>query len=149
MKRIPAPALILGLAGLIPFLFGVITQIWPPMHLWAASTFGTAFVGPSLQLTYGLVICVFMSGVLWGFATRAEGQHAWIAYTLSVAPALWVFFMVSTRSQNGAENLMIGFTAIFLIDFLFYLWGLTPRWWMRLRFMLTAIVLGCLYVAQA
>lgn len=147
MNRIPFAPLVLGLAGLLPFLWGAATQLWDPLNIWSAAAFGPHFVGPSLQIQYGIVISCFMSGVLWGFATRANGPQAVAAYGLSVVPALWVFFMVSLSTVDRAHNLMIGFGAVLLIDILFHMWGLTPQWWLRLRLMLTAVVLGCLLVA--
>ena len=149
MIGIPRAPLLLGLAGLLPFVWGMLTQVWSPLHLWSATTLGPNFVGPSLQITYGIVISCFMSGVLWGFATRSSGTMMIAAYGLSVVPALWVFFMVSLRSTTQADNLMIGFGAVLMIDILFHNWGLTPTWWLRLRLVLTAIVIGCLYGASA
>ena len=32
------------------------------------------------------------------------------------------------------------------LDAMFQAWGLAPRWWLRLRVMLTVVVLGCLAI---
>jgi hypothetical protein len=85
-----------------------------------------------------------MSGVLWGFATRAEGREAAIAYTLSVIPALWVFLMVTDASANSIIYLAAGFIGLLFLDTIFSVWGLAPRWWLRLRIMLTIVVVACL-----
>lgn len=144
--RIPRPALLLGLAGLIPFLWSVATHLSPALAAAAGKWLSPMFLGAYVGLTYGTVILSFMSGVLWGFATRAAGRDAAIAYTLSVIPALWVFFMVTDASDTSAIFLAAGFVGLLLLDATFQAWGLAPRWWLRLRVMLTVVVLGCLAI---
>lgn len=147
MRSIPFAPPVLGLAGLLPFGWGVLTQFWPELGLWTAQTLSPRLAGPYVQLAYGTVILSFMSGVLWGFATRAEGSRAAAGYALSVIPALWAFFMVGSGPVTAAGNLMAGFVALLLLDWQFARWGLTPEWWMRLRVLLTTgVVLSLLPV---
>ena len=145
-QRIPRPALLLGLAGLIPFLWSATTTLSPALASWAGQMLSPMYLGAYVGLTYGTVILSFMSGVLWGFATKAEGREAAIAYTLSVIPALWAFFMVSDASDTSAIFLAAGFVGLLLLDATFQAWGLAPRWWLRLRVMLTVVVLACLAI---
>ena len=140
MNAIPRSALILGLAGLIPFLWGAITVVLPDLAIWGQKTFGGRFIGPYVQLFYGAVILSFMSGVLWGFATKATGQTATASYVLSVIPALWAFFMTGGGPTTAAVNLIVGFLGLLLLDWHFWRLGLAPAWWMHLRGLLTAIV---------
>jgi hypothetical protein len=144
--RIPAAPLILGLAGLIPFVWGVATYLHGPLANWGAATLGPRFVGPYVQLFYGSVILSFMSGVLWGFATKARSRQAATGYALSVIPALWAFFMTGGGPVSAGTNLIFGFAGLLILDYAFSLWGLTPPWWMRLRILLTSIVVACLAV---
>ena len=144
--RIPRPALLLGLAGLIPFIWSAATHLSPGLSAWAGQFLQPMFLGAYVGLTYGTVILSFMSGVLWGFATKAEGRPAAVAYTLSVIPALWAFFMVSDASDTSAIFLAAGFVGLLLLDATFQAWGLAPRWWLRLRVMLGVVVLGCLAI---
>lgn len=141
MNQIPRSALILGLAGLIPFLWGALTVTVPSIASWGQSTLGGRFIGPYVQLFYGAIILSFMSGVLWGFATKASGQMATASYVLSVIPALWAFFMTGGGPTAAAMNLMVGFLGLLLLDWHFWRLGLAPSWWMHLRGMLTAIVI--------
>jgi hypothetical protein len=145
-RRIPRSALVLGLAGLIPFLWSAATVLFPALAGWAGQWLMPLFLGPYVGLAYGTVILSFMSGVLWGFATRAEGREAAFAYTLSVIPALWVFFMVTDASANSVIYLAAGFVGLLFLDTIFSVWGLAPRWWLRLRVMLTVVVLACLAI---
>ena len=146
MQAIPRSALWLGLAGLIPFFWGALTVLRPDLGLWGAATFGPRFIGPYVQLFYGAVILSFMSGVLWGFATKASGAVAASGYALSVLPALWAFFMTGGGPVSAAINLMAGFVGLLLLDWMFWRQGLAPAWWMGLRILLTAIVVICLAV---
>ena len=72
--RIPRPALLLGLAGLIPFLWSAATHLSPDLSAWAGQVLSPMFLGSYVGLTWGTVILSFMSGVLWGFATKTEGK---------------------------------------------------------------------------
>lgn len=144
--RIPRPALILGLAGLVPFLWSAATHLSPALSSWAAQGLSPMFLGAYVGLTWGTVVLTFMSGVLWGFATKAEGREATVAYTLSVIPALWGFVMVSDASDISAIFLAAGFVGLLLLDAMFAAWGLAPRWWLRLRVMLTVVALACLAI---
>ncbi|CUH39224.1 hypothetical protein JSE7799_01947 [Jannaschia seosinensis] len=142
--RIPRSALLLGLAGLLPFFWGVVTMYSDAAAQLTLATIGPRFIGPYVGLFYGAVILSFMSGVLWGFATRTEGQVAATGYALSVLPALWAFFVTGGGPVSAAIGLMAGFAGVLLLDFMFWRQELAPRWWMKLRLILTAGVLVCL-----
>ncbi|SHI85487.1 DUF3429 domain-containing protein [Wenxinia saemankumensis] len=144
MTRIPLAPLLLGLAGLIPFAWGALTTLAPQIGLWSLEILGGRFTGPYVGLSYGQVILAFMSGVLWGFATKAEGARAAAGYALSVIPALWAFFMVGGGPVSAAVNLIAGFAGLLALDAAFSGWGLAPPWWMTLRVILTAGVALCL-----
>lgn len=135
---IPVAPLALGLAGLLPFLWGALTMVSEPLAAFASALLGPRFAGPYVQLSYGSVILSFMGGALWGFATRAEGTVAATGYALSVVPALWAFFFVGGGPVSAAVYLLTGFLGILGIDWLFWRQGLAPEWWMRLRLLLTA-----------
>ena len=142
--RIPAAPLLLGLAGLIPFLWGAATLISGELAGWGIQTLGPRFVGPFVLLNYGQIILAFMSGVLWGFATKSDGEQAAINYALSTLPALWVFFTVGAGPTSSGIYLIAGFVALLGLDVTFVRQGLAPDWWMRLRILLTTIVVACL-----
>lgn len=140
MKPIPAIPFFLGLAGLLPFLWGALSMVLPSLGVWGAETLGPRFVGPYVQLSYGTVILSFMSGVLWGFATRGEGSVAGTGYALSVLPALWAFFFVGGGPVSASIYLIAGFVGLLGLDWLFQKQGLAPGWWLPLRVLLTAVV---------
>lgn len=141
MTLIPRAALILGLAGLIPFLWGMVTVLNPDAANWGISTFGPRFIGPYVQLFYGAIILSFMSGVLWGFAAKATGHRETVGYILSVIPALWAFFMTGDGPVSAGINLIVGNVALLALDWHFWRNGLTPAWWMQFRILLTGLVI--------
>ncbi|MFN3605793.1 MAG: DUF3429 domain-containing protein [Cypionkella sp.] len=144
---IPRSALLLGLAGLIPFLWGVATVLSPDLRSAAGGWLGPMYMGSYVILTYGMVILSFMSGVLWGFATKAAGARAALGYALSVLPARWAFFAVNGAADVAGVNLFSWFVGLLILDYIFASKGLAPPWWMALRLMLTGVVLACLAVA--
>ncbi|MGR3494689.1 DUF3429 domain-containing protein [Citreimonas sp.] len=146
MQTIPRAALVLGLAGVLPFLWGALTVISDPLAMWSQGAFGARFTGPYVQLFYGAVILSFMSGVLWGFAARATGSRAAVGYALSVLPALWVFFTTGGGAEAAGTALIAGYIGLLVLDWQFWRWSLAPEWWMRLRVLLTALVVICLSV---
>jgi hypothetical protein len=146
-QAIPKAPLILGLSGLIPFIWGALSHASPDVMTWGASWVGAGLLGAAVQTTYGAVILSFMSGVLWGFATKAQGVTATACYVMSVLPALWVFYVMSSGVDPKISYLMAGFAGLFILDAIFYQLGLTPRWWLHLRGLLTTIVLLCLSVS--
>ena len=144
MTDSPRAPLLLGIAGLVPFLWGALTLVSDGAASFGLQAFGPRFTGPFVLLSYGTVILAFMSGVLWGFATRAEGQVAASGYALSVLPALWAFFFVGGGPVSAAIYLIVGFVGLLGLDWLFWKQGLAPHWWMKLRVMLTVVVVACL-----
>jgi hypothetical protein len=144
MAAIPRAALLLGLAGLLPFLWGVVTLYSEEAARLTLDLVGPRFTGPYVMLQYGTIILSFMSGVLWGFATRAEGAVAASGYALSVIPALWAFFFVGGGPTSAAMYLMTGFVGLLGLDWMFWRQGLAPPWWMHLRVLLTVVVVVCL-----
>ena len=142
--QIPTSPLWLGLAGVLPFVWGSISAWSPDIAKPITDWLGSGFVGRDLQLTYGAVILSFMSGVLWGFACKAPSQKAPLYFGLSVLPALWAAFLLASAAPMQFAALIGGFIALFGLDIMFFRHGLTPGWWLKLRALLTTLVLVCL-----
>ena len=146
MMNIPRSAMILGLAGVIPFGWGALTLLSDAAAQFGMDVLGPRFIGPYVQLSYGMVILSFMSGVLWGFATKAQGGQAATGYALSVVPALWAFFMTGGGPVSAGVNLIFGFLGLLVLDYAFWQWGRGPKWWMHCRVLLATLVVRCLSV---
>lgn len=138
MSRIPPPALWLGLAGLLPFLYG------------AAVALGLPAIAPALGAeavlrAYGAAILGFMGGCLWGFACAGGRAPRWDELGIAVVPGLWAF--ASAFHPAPLWSLLAGFVVLLAIDMIFVLRGLAPGWWMALRLPLTGGVVLCLGLA--
>jgi hypothetical protein len=144
ISKIPTGALILGLSGVTPFAWGAVTLISEEAFNFGIENFGARFVGPLIQLSYGVIILCFMSGVLWGFATKMDEKNGSLGYILSIVPALWAFLSMGRGPVSDTISLIVGFLAVLLIDKHFYLLKLTPLWWMNLRIPLTFLVISLL-----
>lgn len=143
MTTIPRPALLLGLAGLLPFLWAALGILIPAVSDAIVAALGPRFNAPFVLISYGTVILCFMSGVLWGFAVKSD---QFLPYLVSTLPALWAFFAIGGGERQATSAVLIGFLLVFLFDLQFAQWRLTPPWWLKLRALLTAIVVGCLAI---
>ena len=141
MKRIPNSALILGLAGLLPFFWGAVTSLDFIAEKLKLTGFSEEYIGSRINLIYGTIILAFMSGVLWGFAANVGDKRRTVGLILSILPALWAFFTFNSTLINPFISLLIGFLGVFAIDVRFYYWQLTPEWWLSLRSILTLFVI--------
>ena len=139
----PRGAAVFALLGLVPFLAAASLAQWQVN----SATLQGLMLDNWLLLHYATVILCFMSGVLWGFATRAEGTEAAIAYGLAVLPALFAAVALLPLHGYRIEALMAGFAGLLLLDFWFWNEGLAPLWWMRFRALLTIVVLASLAAA--
>jgi hypothetical protein len=125
---IPAPARILGLAGLIPFVAcALLVALSPESKADAAAAL----------LAYGAVVLSFLGGVRWGFAVVEGVSAGWNAYGLSTVPAAVAWIAVL---GGGPAGMIILALAIGL-------WGFAerayppafglPAWYTRFRAMLS------------
>jgi hypothetical protein len=142
--RVPPAALLLGAAGLLPFLWGAGTLLAPDWGEWSRAALGARWTGRPLLVAYGAAILAFMAGTIWGFASRAPDggrRQAWLL-GLSVLPAL-----VAAFAGWSVAALLLGFLGLLPLDRACARRGLAPGWWMRLRLPLTAGVVLCLLPA--
>lgn len=122
---IPRPALLLGLAGLIP-----------PAVLTAVALFELGLFAPSTPgfvRSYAAVILSFLGGSWWAFALRPE-RPSWLLLVLAVIPSLlgWAA-MFWFKPAEALFGLGIVLVASLLVDGMLVRRQLAPRWWMRLR----------------
>lgn len=149
MKRIPPSALVLGLAGLLPFLWGGATAVPLLLDYAPALPILPTLTGTALLAAYGTIILGFMAGVIWGFAARDGGPFMPAGLVLSVLPPLWIFFFSAQPDGTQLLALIAGFTGLLAIDHTCARRGLAPEWWMPLRLILTSVVVFCLAIGAA
>lgn len=132
-RPLPAPARLLGPAGLIPFA-GLAIGVWAG---WPAA-------GPALA-AYGATILAFLGAVHWGLALAAPGRAsarddaiAWGRLGLGVLPALIAWAALLLPLAAGLGLLACGILATALIETLAARAGLVPRPYLGLRWLLSA-----------
>ncbi len=147
MTRVPVPAILLGLAGLIPFAYGVVMIFAsagsaPTLGLFPSDATGGLFI---LE-RFGAAILGFMGGCLWGFASaRPEGPSLTLL-TASAVPAFIAFVAIRDTPALSCLWLAFGFVVLQAIDVVFHRTGVAPAYWLSLRLPLTAAVIASLLV---
>jgi hypothetical protein len=139
----PRLAILLGYAGLIPFISGAI-GIWITPPAWRTDVL-------TALLHYAAVILAFMGAIHWGLAMARERQDdaAHRQLGLSVLPALlgWLAISSGLSALLALALLISGFIGLYLADVHAVKLELAPRWYTALRKPLTAVVLISLLAA--
>ena len=131
-SSIPAPALALGLAGLIPVAASAIS-LWVPLPVLLPED------GLRLLIAYGAIILSFLGGIRWGTAIGPyDGGRQGREFGLSVLGSLAGLAAVFLPSLAGLTLLIAGFLLQALWDVTSAEAGRLPMWFGRLRMMLTA-----------
>ena len=143
MRNVPFIAILLGAAGLIPFLgcsFGALSQQgeWARLSLLGLSA-------------YGAIILSFLGAVHWGIALTAQEAPPSVQrarFALGVLPALigWAGLMVTFVGlpKTGLVVLALGIAFTTVIEGRAARAGLVPPGYMLLRWVLSVIVTVCL-----
>lgn len=142
-QTIPAAALLLGAAGVIPFA-GLALVI---------ALGGVGLLAPEqaervLRL-YAALILSFMGGAQWGLASARRPAPSARSLTVAVLPALFAWATFLIPSGPGLLALSGAFLALMLYDLWTVRRGEAPAWYGRLRIGLTLAVVGSLQVALA
>ena len=144
MRTLPLLAILLGAAGLLPFI---------GTSLGALSLDSEGVRLSLLALSaYGAVILSFLGGVHWGLGLAAgPGQSARTQrarFSLGVVPALigWVALLVTYVGlpKAGLLILVAGFVATTVGEARATRAGLMPAAYMGLRWVLSLVVIVCL-----
>jgi hypothetical protein len=138
---VPAkPFLVLGIAGLAPFVAcaAVFATGTSDFALWALHLF----------LGYGAVILTFVGALHFGLALVPGGDRsprdAWVAAGWSVLPALLAWSTLSLPAHAALALLAGGFVAQLAMDRRIARRPDLPGWFLRLRVGLSAVVLACI-----
>lgn len=130
-------AMVVGLAGLIPFLAGAIgLLLWPGESFWLISWF----------YLYSAGILAFMAGVYWPVAMQLENRCYPLSpiATLVTSQVLFLTAGLLLLLPVGWQAVLypLAYLAMCLID-LRWLFDYWPTWYRRLRAGLTAVVIVC------
>jgi hypothetical protein len=139
----PKLALLLGYAGLVPFVSGAL-GIWITPEGWRV-------VVLTALLDYAAVILAFMGAIHWGLAMRAENANepAQLQLGLSVVPPLLGWLAISSGMPIGLALplCLLAFGGLYAADLRAVKLGLAPQWYPSLRRPLTIVVCLSLLLA--
>lgn len=128
-SSIPSAPLLLGLAGLIPFWALAVTLL-------AGGVAAVTVPRADLALaTYGAIIVSFLGGIRWGLAVRADNGGP--QYAISVLPSLVAWALLAAPEPWRLAGLGAVALALGPIDLGLVRAGLAPRWFGRLRIILS------------
>lgn len=135
-------AWLLSLAGVMPFAGLAIVLVFAPREY---PQFGLAGIA---LLIYGAIILSFLGGIRWGIAlTRAEGRSATQVFVLSVIAPLTGWVAVFVDQPGGFILLAIAFLAHGIWDYGAWCTDVMQEWFVKLRMMVSGIVIASLVVA--
>jgi hypothetical protein len=129
-EAVPAPAWVLGLSGLIPFVTGALAVAFAPEIKPEAA---------AALLTYGAVILSFLGGIRWGFAVFEGDRAGWNAYGASVIPSLVAWVAAAGGGPVGLVILAIALALWYGVERASPPSIALPGWYLRFRGILTAI----------
>ncbi|GAA4036817.1 hypothetical protein GCM10022281_16790 [Sphingomonas rosea] len=135
-NKVPLPALLLGLAGLIPPV-GLTVVPW-------LLTRNLGWHAGRLLEIYAALILSFLGGAWWAFACREE-QPSFGLLAIAVVPSLAAWAAVSLLLPLEALlALTLLLLAALVVDAALVRRALAPGWWMGLRIPLsTGLALCC------
>ncbi len=138
-RPLPVLALVLGLAGLLPFIAGTLGATLLQSDLQTRSLLALS--------AYAAVILAFLGGVHWGFAL-SDGRAERARFGLGVLPSLigWLGLLITFLGLPtvGLATTAAGFAGLTIAEFRAMQAGLMPRGYMWLRGGLSAVVITCL-----
>lgn len=130
--KIPGAALLLGLAGLIPFFAAAGAQ-WASLPLLPPET------GLKLAIVYGAIILSFLGGIRWGTAIGPyDSARQGMEFSASVLGSLAGLAAAFLPAIPALALLIAGFLMQGLWDVMSVDAGRLPAWFGRLRMILTA-----------
>jgi hypothetical protein len=133
VTTVPPVALVLGIAGLIPFLGFAFLSV-------SGGDAGLSTIGLSPRTvlsTYGAVIASFLGGIRWGAAAARGGGGA--DYAIAIVPSILAWMALAVPAPWDLRLLGCLVLAWGLVDQDLPRRGLVPVWLGRLRFVLSAV----------
>lgn len=147
MRGVPFASSLLGVAGLVPFVYGVMLILSGPGVLPGFGIFEpTPAGGVKLLQDFGAIILGFMGGCLWGFGSTPGQVPKFGILLASIVPAGIALLSMRPEPAMSCAGLALGFAVLQGIDMVLHRKGVTPDYWISLRLPLTTGVIVCLLV---
>jgi len=139
-RETPSPALVLGFAGLVPFVM---------LALVANMESGTPRIETiNIFFSYGACVLSFLGGLHWGLALADQlaPHERWVRMSYSAVPPLLGWLSLLAPWMQGLAILAVAFLLQYRMDRRLAQQAdhLYPEWFLPLRLMLTVVVLLCM-----
>ena len=139
---VPIGPMLLGIAGVIPFVGAVAIVIFGPPRLVETAIFSL--------LAYAAIILSFLGGILWGSVlargfTDIGNDHIRLL-VISVLPSLCGWVALLAGPNIGLPLMAVAFLFVLVVDLSSTRDGLLPPWYPRLRIPLTISVALLLFI---
>jgi len=133
LRTAPAPAVVLGCGGLVPFVGLALLVAFLPVP-WYAFWLGALS-------HYGALILSFVGALQWGYAVHsgARGARAWMQYGWSVLPCLVGWMSLQLPIWTGLRVQAAALLVCYAFDRLMARSESFPVWLLPLRAALTTI----------
>ncbi len=142
-NRIPASALYLGIAGVVPFWLATLL-------FWSTSDPVGSERAAAITIGYGAVILSFLGGIRWGLEIAPAGRTVrGLTLAVSVVPALAGFAAMFMPVLIALAVLVCGFLLQALWDVVAADKGRLPQWFATLRMVLSALVVPAILLLIA
>ncbi len=138
----PRPAIVFGLAGLLPFMgLSLIAVFGPP---------ATQVTSSHALLQYGALIATFVGALHWAYAVAgvASSASATARYGWSVLPSLVAWLALQQAQQTGLRIVAVLLVACYFADRQLLRPTSLPQWIADLRLLLTSVAVVSLVVAS-
>ncbi|KAL2056800.1 hypothetical protein ABVK25_003195 [Lepraria finkii] len=153
LDAVPREALVIGMAGVLPYLATSLSTVYLAFDINHASATGSTFLFSQqtaeqllyiiepLQVGYGAVILSFLGAIHWGLEwAKYGGVHGYPRYAYGViAPAVaWPTILLPVEYALIAQ--FTAFTFLYFADSRAVVRGWAPHWYSTYRFVLTFVV---------
>ncbi|KAL8742295.1 MAG: hypothetical protein Q9190_005198 [Brigantiaea leucoxantha] len=160
LQEVPRQALVIGMAGVLPYLATSLTTLGLSWDINHAAPDGTGYIfsGPSaefllniiepIQIGYGAVIISFLGAIHWGLEwAKYGGEVGYRRYAIGVvAPAVaWPTLLLPIEYALIAQ--FSAFSFLYYADARSVVHGWSPSWYSTYRFVLTFFVGGSIVLS--
>ena len=132
-------SLLLGLLGLIPFIFLIVSSfiVPPDNEIYELLIF--------IYISYAAVISSFLGGIQWGLITASVERvySVFLPLSISTVPCLiaWSALLTLENLTTSLILIIVSFIVSSLHDYYLYQQKLTPYWFLSLRIPLSVVVI--------
>lgn len=130
-------AIVVGIAGLLPFLAAILGLFTLP---------GQSVVIASYFYLYSAGILAFMAGIYWPLAMQLENRCYPISplVTMLLSQVFFITAGIGLLLPIAAQIVVytLAYVALYVVDAR-WMRGYWPDWYLKLRLVLTAVVLSC------